>query len=125
MKKLSFLSAMLLVLVSVFATDTPAYAPHSFHAGFHPVYGHMTHKQPVRSGHKHMRPVASFVVHGSHWRAMGVMAETPALVQISLPDFAEADASMDVRATIDLTEISIPGFADADADMVAAFGKEL
>jgi hypothetical protein len=56
---------------------------------------------------------------------MGVMAETPALVQISLPDFAEADASMDVRATIDLTEISIPGFADADADMVAAFGKEL
>jgi hypothetical protein len=104
MKKISFLSAMLLVLVSAFAGDTPAYRPHGFHPGYHSVYGHGIH---LRSLHR---------VHpGTVTRSHG--ASIPGAIQISMPDFIDADLSIDCQASFELTEVSLPDFTAADASI--------
>jgi hypothetical protein len=117
MKKISFLSAMLLFLVSAFATDTPAYVPHGFHYGYRPVYGHGIHLRPFHSMH---RPY----FRGDVARLMPAPHKAHS-VQISLPGFAEADASIDARAAIEMTKISVPGFLEEDAAMDARAHMEM
>lgn len=124
MKKIVFLNAMVLFLVSAFATDTPAYAPHAFHPGYHPVYGHGLHLRPVPVVHKHMRPGTAFFVRGNFTGPMSVAIELPS-VQVSLPAFTKADAAINEAAVMEMTEISIPGFVAADEWMNQAAVMEM
>ena len=122
MKKIVFLSAMVLFLLSAFATDTPAYAPHVVHAGFHPVYGHGMHLRPVYRAHKPFHPAAGFSA-GRAFAApvsMGVPS-----VQISLPEFTNADVTMNEVAVIEMTEISVPDFVASDASIEALATYEM
>ncbi len=134
MKKISFLSAMLLVLVSVFANDTPSYRPHGFHPGYHSVYGHgfhlrslhRVHPGTVIRSHAVSTPVAVQVSMPDFTAADASIDRQAAsdLTVISLPEFAASDKAMEMQATVDMTKISLPDFSEADAEIGADFSRE-